>query len=151
MKRLCQVNIYKNYFVNIYVRMVSRICSLSPRGDTMSPPSVANTDITSMSQDELERALYKAIKKDLPLAFDWFQSIRPGEHMSENPSSVLAGQIKRIVAADALRHVMEKFMFDGEKIVFANCCDVIVSPPKGFDPVRFQFETQNGVLNRADC
>lgn len=116
----------------------------------MSLPSLAFVDTTHMNEDQLEDALFSAIQKDLPLAFEWFRNISLGIHHKEDPSSVLASQIKRVVA-DGMRHVLEKKLFGGKRIVFANCCDVIVDPPKGFNPVLFQFQTQNGVLNYADC
>lgn len=116
----------------------------------MSLLSIANVDATGMSTKQLEDTLYEAIQKDLPLAFTWFKNLSLGVHYKEDPTSPLAAQIKRVVA-DGMRHVLEKKLYDGKRIVFANCCDVIVDPPKGFDPVRFQFETQNGKLNYADC
>lgn len=116
----------------------------------MSLPSIATIDTTGMSAEQLEDTLYEAIQKDLPLAFAWFKSLSLGVHHKEDPSTPLAAQIKRVVA-DGMRHVLEKKLFDGKRIVFANCCDVIVDPPKGFNPVLFQFETQNGKWNYADC
>lgn len=116
----------------------------------MSLPSIANVDATKLTQKELEDVLYKAIETDLPLAFNWFKNLAVGVHQKEDPATPLAAQIKRVVA-DGMRHVMEKKMFGGKRIVFANCCDVIVDPPKGFNPVLFQFQTQNGALNYADC
>lgn len=116
----------------------------------MSLPSIATVDISHMSAEELENVLYEAIQKDLPLAFAWFKGRSLGIHHKEDPSTPLAAQIKRVVA-DGMRHVLEKKLFDGKRIVFANCCDVIIDPPKGFNPVLFQFETQNGRLNYADC
>lgn len=116
----------------------------------MSLPSIANVDVTKLTQAELENVLFDAIKKDLPLAFQWFQNISIGVHQKEDPKTELASQIKRIVS-DGMREVMEKKMFGGKRIIFANCCDVIVDPPKEFSAVLFQFQTQNGVLNYADC
>jgi hypothetical protein len=116
----------------------------------MSLPSIANVDTKNLNPEQLEDALYGAIQKDLPLAFAWFQNLSLGVHHKEDPATPLAAQIKRVVA-DGMRHVLEKKLFDGKRIVFANCCDVIVDPPKGFNPVLFQFETQNGKLNYADC
>lgn len=116
----------------------------------MSLPSIATVDTRGMSVEQLEDTLFIAIQKDLPLAFAWFKDLSLGVHHKEDPSTPLAAQIKRVVA-DGMRHVLEKKLFDGKKIVFANCCDVIVDPPKGFNAVAFQFETQNGNLNYADC
>lgn len=116
----------------------------------MSLPSIAGVDTTGMSVEELEDTLYEAIKIDLPLAFAWFKGLSLGVHHKEDPSTPLAAEIKRIVA-DGMRHVLEKKLFDGKRVVFANCCDVIVDPPEGFNPVLFQFQTQNGMLNYADC
>ena len=116
----------------------------------MSLPSIAGIDTTSLTEEDLENVLFEAIRTDLPLAFTWFQNIALGVHQKEDPKTELAAQIKRVVA-DGMRHVMEKKMFNGKRIVFANCCDVIVDPPKGFNSVLFQFQTQNGVLNYADC
>ena len=116
----------------------------------MSLPSIATIDTTGMSAEQLEDVLYEAIQKDLPLAFAWFKNLNLGVHQKEDPKTPLAAQIKRVVA-DGMRHVLEKKLFGGKRIVFANCCDVIVDPPKGFNPVLFQFETQNGKLNYADC
>ena len=116
----------------------------------MSLPSIANVDTKNLSSEQLEELLFNAIKKDLPLAFEWFQNLSLGIHHKEDPSTPLATQIKRVVA-DGMRHVLEKKLFGGKRIVFANCCDVIVDPPEGFNPVLFQFETQNGRLNYADC
>ncbi len=116
----------------------------------MSLPSIAHIDATKMSPQQLEDTLYVAIQRDLPLAFAWFKNLSLGVHHKEDPATPLAAQIKRVVA-DGMRHVLEKKLFDGKRIVFANCCDVIVDPPKGFNPVLFQFETQNGKLNYADC
>lgn len=123
----------------IYLRRVS-----------MSLPSIAHIDATKMSPQQLEDTLYVAIQRDLPLAFAWFKNLSLGVHHKEDPTTPLAAQIKRVVA-DGMRHVLEKKLFDGKRIVFANCCDIIVDPPKGFNPVLFQFETQNGKLNYADC
>ena len=103
-----------------------------------------------MTQEQLEDVLYQAIQDDLPLAFTWFAKLSLGVHHKEDPTSLCAAQIKRVVA-DGMRQVLEKKLFDGKRIVFANCCDVIVDPPPGFSSVRFQFETQNGTLNYADC
>jgi hypothetical protein len=103
-----------------------------------------------MSPEQLEVVLYEAIQKDLPLAFKWFKELSTGVHHKEDPKTELAAQIKRVVA-DGMRHVLEQKLFGGKRIVFANCCDVIVDPPEGFNPVLFQFQTQNGVLNYADC
>jgi hypothetical protein len=116
----------------------------------MSLPSIATVETAGMSAEQLENVLYEAIKIDLPLAFAWFSSLSPGVHYKEDPATPLASQIKRVVA-DGMRYVLEKKLFDGKRIVFANCCDVIVDPPKDFNPVLFQFETQNGRLNYADC
>ena len=116
----------------------------------MSLPSIATIDTTKMSAEQLEDTLYEAIQKDLPLAFTWFKSLSLGVHHKEDPSTVLAAQIKRIVS-DGMRYVLEKKLFNGKRIIFANCCDVIVDPPKCFSPVLFQFNTQNGKLNYADC
>ena len=116
----------------------------------MSLPSIAHVDTTQMSAEQLEDMLYEAIQKDLPLAFEWFKNLSVGVHQKEDPKTPLAAQIKRVVA-DGMRLVLEKKLFDGKRIVFANCCDVIVDPPKGFNAVLFQFETQNGKLNYADC
>ena len=116
----------------------------------MSLPSIATINTTRMSAEQLEDALYGAIQKDLPLAFTWFKNLSLGVHHKEDPATPLAAQIKRVVA-DGMRHVLEKKLFNGKRIVFANCCDVIVGPPKGFNAVLFQFETQNGKLNYADC
>ena len=116
----------------------------------MSLPSISIVNASELSQEQREELLFEAIQKDLPLAFAWFKNLTLGVHHKEDPSTALAAQIKRIVA-DGMRHVLEKKLFGGKKIVFANCCDVIVDPPKGFDPVLFQFETQNGVRNYADC
>lgn len=116
----------------------------------MSLPSIATIDTSSMSNEQLEDTLFEAIKKDLPLAFTWFENLSLGIHHKEDPKTLLAAQIKRVVA-DGMRHVLEKKLFNGKRIVFANCCDVIVDPPEGFNPVLFQFQTQNGVLNYADC
>jgi hypothetical protein len=112
--------------------------------------SISAVDTSGMSEEELKNILYEAIQKDLPLAFAWFKSLVPGIHSSENPSTPLAAQIKRVVA-DGMRQVLSEKLFDGKPIYFANCCDVIVDPPKGFCPILFQFKTQNGDLNRADC
>lgn len=120
------------------------------RGVIMSLPSITHVDTTQMSAEQLEDVLYEAIQKDLPLAFEWFKNLSVGVHQKEDPKTPLAAQIKRVVA-DGMRHVLEKKLFDGKRIVFANCCDVIVDPPKGFNAVLFQFETQNGKLNYADC
>lgn len=117
----------------------------------MSLPSIAHLNTESMSNQQLEDTLFEAIKKDLPLAFEWFKNLSVGIHYKENPTTLLAAQIKRIVAADAMRQVISERLFEGKQIVFANCCDVIVGPDKGFSPVLFQFQTQNGVLNYADC
>lgn len=116
----------------------------------MSLPSIAGTRTDGMSAEQLEDILYRAIQKDLPLAFHWFKGLSLGVHHKEDPASPLASQIKRVVA-DGMRHVLEKKLFGGKRIVFANCCDVIVDPPEGFNAVLFQFETQNGELNYADC
>lgn len=116
----------------------------------MSLPSIATINTTGMSAEQLEDTLYGAIQKDLPLAFNWFKNLSLGVHHKEDPSTPLAAQIKRVVA-DGMRHVMEKKLFEGKRIVFANCCDVIIDPPKEFNAVLFQFETQNGKLNYADC
>lgn len=116
----------------------------------MSLPSIARVDTTGMSAKQLEDTLYGAIQKDLPLAFVWFANLSLGVHYKEDPATLLAAQIKRVVA-DGMRHVLEKELFGGKRIVFANCCDVIVDPPKDFNPVLFQFETQNGKLNYVDC
>lgn len=116
----------------------------------MSLPSIAHVDTTQMSSEQLEDVLYEAIQKDLPLAFQWFKELSLGVHHKEDPKTALAAQIKRVVA-DGMRHVLEKKLFGGKRIIFANCCDVIVDPPKDFNPVLFQFQTQNGVLNYADC
>jgi hypothetical protein len=116
----------------------------------MSLPSIKDIDPTTLTPNEMENVLFEAIQKDLPLAFAWFKSLSIGVHHKENPATELASQIKRVVA-DGMRSVLEKKLFDGKKIIFANCCDVIVDPPKGFNPVLFQFQTQNGVLNYADC
>ncbi len=116
----------------------------------MSLPSIAKVDTRGMSVEQLEDTLFEAIKNDLPLAFNWFSNLRLGVHYKEDPATPLAAQIKRVVA-DGMRHVLEKKLFNGEQIVFANCCDVIVGPPKGFNAVLFQFQTQNGNLNYADC
>lgn len=116
----------------------------------MSLPSIASIDTKNLSTEQLEEVLFEAIQKDLPLAFAWFKGLSLGEHHKEDPTTPLASQIKRIVS-DGMRHVLEKKLFGGKRIVFANCCDIIVDPPEGFDPVLFQFETQNGRLNYADC
>lgn len=116
----------------------------------MSLPSIATVDTSKLSSEQLEDRLFEAIQKDLPLAFAWFKTLSLGVHHKEDPTTPLAAQIKRVVA-DGMRHVLEMKLFDGKRIVFANCCDVIVDPPKGFNPVLFQFETQNGELNYADC
>ena len=116
----------------------------------MSLPSIATIDTTKFSPEQLENLLYEAIQKDLPLAFSWFKGLSLGVHHKEDPATPLAAEIKRVVA-DGMRHVLEKKLFGGKRIVFANCCDVIVDPPKDFNPVLFQFETQNGGLNYADC
>lgn len=116
----------------------------------MSLPSIATVDTCGMSEEQLEDILFQAVKKDLPLAFAWFENLSLGVHHKVDPSTPLAAQIKRVVA-DGMRYVLEKKLFGGKKIVFANCCDVIVGPPKGFNAVAFQFETQNGRLNYADC
>lgn len=129
-------------------------CSLyhqpTKRGVTMSLPSITQVKTADMSEEQLEDLLYAAIQKDLPLAFEWFKNLSLGVHQKEDPKTALAAQIKRVVA-DGMRHVLEKKLFGGKRIVFANCCDVIVDPPKGFSTVLFQFQTQNGVLNYADC
>jgi hypothetical protein len=120
------------------------------RRTTVSLPSIATVDTAGMSAEQLEDLLYAAIKNDLPLAFAWFSGLSLGVHHKEDPATPLAAQIKRVVA-DGMRHVLEKKLFGGKRIVFANCCDVIVGPPDGFSSVLFQFETQNGRLNYADC
>lgn len=116
----------------------------------MSLPSIAHVDPSKMNEEQLEDVLYEAIQKDLPLAFEWFKNLSTGIHHKEDPKTALATEIKRVVA-DGMRHVLEKKLFNGKRIIFANCCDVIVDPPQGFNPVLFQFQTQNGVLNYADC
>ncbi len=116
----------------------------------MSLPSIATVDTKNLNPEQLEDLLFEAIQSDLPLAFSWFKGLSLGVHNKEDPATPLAAQIKRVVA-DGMRHVLEKKLFDGKRIVFANCCDVIVDPPEGFNPVLFQFDTQNGKLNYADC
>lgn len=116
----------------------------------MSLPSIAHVDTTRMSEEQLKDTLFEAIKTDLPLAYKWFKDLSVGIHYKEDPKTACAAQIKRVVA-DGMRQVLEEKLFDGKKIIFANCCDVIVDPPVGFNAVLFQFQTQNGVLNYADC
>lgn len=115
----------------------------------MSLPSLAN--VTGGNAEDL---LLSAIRDDLPLAWKWFSEAKTGTHLSEPPHSPLGKQIVRICAADGLRRLVEKHLLNGNRIVFANCCDVMVlSPAKyaDFDALQFQIDTQNGRLNHADC
>jgi hypothetical protein len=120
----------------------------------MSLPSLVNFKAEGKSSAEIETAILAAIKTDLPLAYDWFSKKQRNVHLSEAPASPLGKQITRICAATGLRQIVEKHLLNGNKIAFANCCDImIMSPAKfaNFNHINFQIETQNGVLNHADC
>jgi hypothetical protein len=118
----------------------------------MSLPSLAKQ--SNFSSENAEEILLEALKIDLPLGWSWFEKSEHGVALKESPNSPLGKQIVRICAATGLRGLVEKYLLGGKKVVFANCCDVIILSSeqfKNFNSIEFQIQTQNGVLNHADC
>lgn len=128
----------------------------------MSLPSIAKVaeenkfDLTRLTPDQEEILLVEAMRCDLPLAVERIHALaheaqKSGSaELTEDPKSLLGGQLIRICASDAARSLAAKHFCHGLPIFFANCCVVRVgAPPENLH--LWQIQCQAGPIAYADC
>ena len=129
----------------------------------MSLPSIAvvaseiDADLNNLSEEQQERILVEAMKRDLP---DAIKLLHQKAHEAdknngranwvENPNSPVGKQLIRLHASDALRPLASKHFCHGKLLTFLNCCGGYVGePPKNL--LLLQIHHQTGVIAKDDC
>jgi hypothetical protein len=105
----------------------------------MSFPSVyvvleeRGLQLNEASEGDLESALWEAFGRDLPLGRTYLESLAEEAielddqvQREEDPTTLLAGQLMRLLGTDVARRVCEENL--GVNFTFLNCCAPAASP-----------------------